>query len=544
LPVATLTGGRWAVWLAARWKYLPLAVAGVYVVVLVARLGSIFAAMAQNADVVVPAQLAMLMSAHSGVVYLGDSAWYSTLLFDLATRGLPFHRAVWEFAPLLASGVGVAAVAWSASRVAGRWAGMLTLSLLVCASAPLLTDMATLDDHTLTWFSDSLLIAGLVWILDPRRRVPRSRWVPAAVALGLLVSLNLASDPLLYFGGIIPVVVAATVARLRSPSARTNDGVRYALLTCAIALAGSIAVTHLMSEHQIRPAADGFTVGLASLATVSGNLGRWLHSIALLGGDGYSGANALLSHLFGVAAVLTLAAVLLIVEVILRELRATPTVAARTDGDAQAALARRTLREAFVVAWGSSALLVSAAFVLSTAPVGLTTSLYLVGVVIAAAALAPLLARNRRSVAAVVAAASVYTACGVISIADGQASQTSGVTQAQANTFLRLARAEHVHIGYAGYWDAAPLTWKTHSKLLVYPATTCGTVSICRFRLGSTAAWYSPRLAKRTFLITDGDQPYMTSAPRSLGRPLATFNIDNEYTFVVYNYDIATRVKP
>jgi hypothetical protein len=524
---------------APRLRYVPLAIAGVYVVVLVSQLNSILAAITQNADAVVPGQLAALMSAHSGVVVLGNSPWYSTLLFDLSTRWLPFYRLLWELAPLLASGICIAAVAWSVSRVAGRWAGALTLSLLICASAPLLTEMSTLNDHTLTWLSDGLLIAGLVWILDPRRQVPRSRWLPAAVALGLVVSLNLASDPLLYFGGIIPVIVAATVARIRSPSARTNDALGYALLTSAIAVAGSIEVARLMNSHLIIP--DGYAVGLAPLSAISGNLGLWLHSIALLGGDGYSGPNALLSAVFHVAALVAVAAVLLIVDVLLVELRPTAAVDESVDGDAQYARARRTMRGAFALAWGSSALCVSAAFVLSTAPGGLTTSRYLVGVVIAAAALAPLLARNRRSVAAVVVAASVYGACGVISIADGQASRGPGITQAQANTLLRLARAEHVHVGYAGYWDAAPVTWKTNFRLLVYPATTCYSAGICRFENGSESAWYSPHRGERTFLITDKDQSYMPSAPRSLGPPAATFHVGGEYTFNVYNYDIAAR---
>ena len=203
-----------AVW--ERWQYLPLAIAGVYLIVFLAQLSAIVSSIGQNADAVVPNQIAKLISAHSGTVVLGDSAWYSTLLFELSTRWLPFYRTLWDLAPFIATGISFAAIVWSSWRVAGRWAASITLSLLVCASAPLVTQLGALDNHVLTWLSDSLMIAGLVWVLQPVRSPRPSRWLPVAVLLGLFVGLNLGSDRLLYAGGIVPVLAAALVVWRRS----------------------------------------------------------------------------------------------------------------------------------------------------------------------------------------------------------------------------------------------------------------------------------------------------------------------------------------
>jgi hypothetical protein len=311
-------------------------------------------------------------------VWLGDSAWYSTLLFEITTRWVPFYRVLWELAPYIATAISFAAITWSVWRVAGRWAAAITLSLLVCAGAPLLTQFGMLDNHVLTWFSDSLLIAGLVWVLDPVRPVPRSRWLPAAIALGLLVALNLASDPLLYFGGIGPTLAGATIACRRSANTRALEGVRYALLTCTIAVVGSIIVVHLMTQHQIVPS-PGWTVGLAPGWEISQNATLWWQSLALLGGNAYSGGSTVLSLVHTAAAVLTVTAVAIIPCVVFVELRRGSTgKAANAERPPSVGSERPLGREAFVVAWGASGMLVSAAFVLSTAPVDLGTTRYLV----------------------------------------------------------------------------------------------------------------------------------------------------------------------
>ena len=83
--------------------------------------------------------------------------------------------------------------------------------------------LGELDDHLLTWFSASLLFAGLVRMLDEISPLPRKRHGVLAVCVGLFVALNLASDPLLYFAGIVLVTLAAVVVCRRFPSALREE---------------------------------------------------------------------------------------------------------------------------------------------------------------------------------------------------------------------------------------------------------------------------------------------------------------------------------
>jgi hypothetical protein len=528
---------------ARRWPYLPLAIACAYLVVLLVHLKAIIVSLAGDADVVVPHELAKLMSSHSGTIVLGDSPWYSTLLFERATRWLPFYRALWDLAPFVATAISFAAVAWSVWRVAGRWAAAITLSLLVCAGASLLVNYGALDNHIPTWMSDSLLIAGLVWVLHPGTPRRRWHWQVLAVVLGLLVALNLASDPLLYAGGIVPVLAGSLVAWRLTPSAATREGVFFALATSGVAVVGAVLVAHFMRENQIMSDPD-FLIRFAPVGALAGNVSLWWQSLVQLGGNFSSQSITLVPILYVCAAGLILIAVLFIPRIAQLELKSPRAPRAPADGLAPSDAATRTpARDAFVVAWATSALLVSAAFVLSSVPLGLTTTRYLVGVPIAAAALVPLLARRRETLALVVIAASVYCASGVLSIARGEASPPSAVPQLTVNEFVRLAGEQHVRHGYTGYWDASPITWNSRFRVLAYPAEVCA-AGICAFGLGYEASWYHADGATRSFLITDTAKPFMQSAPASLGPPAASFRVAPTYTFLVYDYDIATKMQP
>jgi hypothetical protein len=255
-----------------------------------------------------------------------------------------------------------------------------------------------------------------------------------------------------------------------------------------------------------------------------------VQTIAVLGGNFYSRSIGLVSIIYFCAAALTVTAVVLVARVAKLELRAVKATGATTADGSPEILTRTSARDAFVVAWGLSAVLVSAAFVLTSVPVGIATGRYLVGVLIAGAALIPLLAHRRASVGPVVAAASLYSFSGVISITRGEASPSSGVTQTQADAFARLVWRERVDHGYTDYWDAAPITWKTRFHVLAYPAEACGP-RICRFPEAYDSAWYPPRSGERTFIITDTARPEMHAAPASLGAPVASFRVGGSYTF-------------
>src|SRR6202011_1126912 len=86
-----------------------------------------------------------------------------------------------------------------------------------------------------------------------------------------------------------------------------------------------------------------------------------------------------------------------------------------------------TARLAFLVFWCSSALLLSAAFVVSALPVDIHADRYLVGLIYAAAAVIPVIAAGHsRSEAAVLAGTCIFALGGVISMAKGTVTRNTG----------------------------------------------------------------------------------------------------------------------
>src|SRR4029077_11963410 len=105
-----------------------------------------------NADVAAAPVIGQLYgeAPNSATVILGFLPWYTTLWFELATRHVPFHAALWEVAPWVASVAGIGAVAWATAKAAGRWAGALVAFVLVCAGPALLKIQFAFDYHGAT----------------------------------------------------------------------------------------------------------------------------------------------------------------------------------------------------------------------------------------------------------------------------------------------------------------------------------------------------------------------------------------------------------
>jgi hypothetical protein len=65
------------------------------------------------------------------VITLGNHSYYEAWWFERATFGLPGWRTIWEAAPFVVEGVGIALVAWCAWVVLGRLAAVLSAVALV-----------------------------------------------------------------------------------------------------------------------------------------------------------------------------------------------------------------------------------------------------------------------------------------------------------------------------------------------------------------------------------------------------------------------------
>jgi hypothetical protein len=521
-----------------RWAALPLA--GVYLILLATRLGSVITNVNLDADAVsapVIGQLFGAAPAHASVV-LGEFGWYSTLLFELATKWLPGHREIWVLAPLLMALAGAGLVAWSAWSVAGRFSASLSLTLLVCAAPATLRLELSLTQHAPDWFCCALLSAWLVLIVRYGALLRPLLLGLLTLAVGLIVGVNAASDPLLTVAGLIPFAAAVLIAGVVVRGSHSPRTLGAGLATLAFTGAFWGGTLALMSALGVSPEPGLHTSALAAPGKLVSNLGLWLHSVAVLGhGDFFGQDLRFATGLAVLCAGLSVGSLLLVPRLSFGLLRVS-VVGGRDEAAAS--------RAGFAVFWSASAVLLSAAFVVSATPVDIHADRYLVGVVYALAALIPMAAAARPPTRVIALVGTCLLAlAGVISMAKGEPAQNaSGFPSPQtAGAIARLAARQHARIGYAGYWDAAPVTWSTRFRVRVYPVSICDQGQhLCRFDLHYISSWYEPHGQTRSFLLADPSLALVPAPPPSLGRPAATYRV-GQITMYVYPYDLAAQIR-
>jgi hypothetical protein len=111
-----------------------------------------------------------------------------------------------------------------------------------------------------------------------------------------------------------------------------------------------------------------------------------------------------------------------------------------------------------------------------------------------------------------------------------------------AGRIAALAARHHLSFGYAGYWNAAPITWASNFRIQVYPVAVCDQgAHLCRFDLHFISSWYAPRRAAGSFLLTDAALANVPRPTPDLGRPTAVYPLGT-ITMYVYPYDLATKI--
>jgi hypothetical protein len=511
-----------------RWEWAPLIVAFAYLVVLVTRLRDLMAHNALNADnVSAPVIGELLHNAPGGrEVLLGNFPWYQQLWFEQATRWAPAHRQLWELFPFGAALIAIALAAWAAARVAGRDGALLTGVALFCASAPLITNFFQGTTHSPTSAQVALLAATTVW-LATRPELSRGALIGVVAIVGGLTAVGVASDQLLYAAGIVPFAVAAIVLW------------RIVSIRAAIAAAGVIAVGVIGglilkaimhgAGYRIHPL--GLRFADAEKLFPNGRLG--LESIAYLGNGDFWGQPLKARGAFA----LVCAAIVL---------TAAWAAARMVRGRARQRTVDDPARVVYVAFWVVCAIGTAAVFVLSTAPVDVLSSRYLVPAWFALCALVPLVALHWPIARPfVIAGVAVIGVASTIALARGDATDNltnwpDGALQGQLRKALQ---AEHLKVGYAGYWDAAPITWGTHQDLEVYPVYACNGPQLCRFYFHNISSWYTPRPKTRTYLIVDPAQPLVTAPDPGMGKPVETLTVGRLQVYV-YGYDVASKLGP
>ena len=557
--------------------WTPLVLAGTYLIVLAVQFGQIVAATYLDSDAASAPVIGELYGGsplHRDVV-LGQMGWFSTLMFELATRRLPLHRQIWEAAPYAMALASAALIAWCLWRVAGRWAATIGGVIVVCAAPHTLHLLFSLNDHSPTWFSLTLLAGLLVLAQHHAGDLGDLASVLVAVVVGAIVGANMASDTLLIVAGVLPTLLAAAGAYLLPMYSGTltnfsGDRVRarrralwLTLATLAVAAIADV-LTRLLMRHENVTIPTGIThTGLAGARAVTSNFHLWWQSIAVLGNGAFFGQalgfTSTLQLLCAGLSILTVA--VLVPRIAWRELNGAARAGRRGVPDEHGPDARereiageradasgvrdaRATRLAWCIFWGSSAMLLSIGFIVSSTPVDINSDRYLVGLVYAGAALVPLAAgRSALRRAAISIATSVFAFTGLLTLAQGGVAGNSGnfPSDSVSAQVARIARSEHLTVGYAGYWDAASITWATHLAVKVYPVGACG-AQLCPFYIHYISSWYTPRADMRTFLISDPTQPVAAPPVPALGRPSAIYRID-ELTMYVYPYDIAGRLQ-
>ena len=504
---------------------LPAGAALVYVFVLARRLPAVVDQLTWNADYVSVMTLAETIGSdgktgHAIIVQIGYF-W-----FDLAALPLPFHKVLWLYAPYAMALVALALLGWVASRLGGRFAAVLTVSLGLAASPLVLSTQAADSYHGTTWFGTALLAAFLCWLLTGRA----GRIATAAVTLvvGLLVGFATASDPLLAPTADAPFAAALLLVWL----VRRREVERCALMTGlgGLAAAGVVAAAIVLTDRLLGYTSS-FPRGLTHFVPAERVS---LHMQQLAGGlfevAGMPRGGSALGAVLGV---------LLIAGVVLA-----PTwLVVSVRGSMRAPLL------AVIAYWSASAVFLAAAFVFSDVPSDFVenSARYLVSMFFVAVAMVPVwAAQDPRRLAAIAVPASVFILGNAVSVEqDASARWFENSFSVQLPNVISFLEAQGLTRGYAAYDEASPMTLKSDFHILVRPVTEqfasdddrCAQ-PICPYAYNSVSDWYRGSPGP-SFILLDPEMARLGQPPPDALDPAVNVLHVGRFAIYVYSDDVA-----
>lgn len=514
------------------WIWLLIGVAALYLAIVARYFTTLLTNTEINADASSAQVIAELYGHNSGTVYLGNIAWYSTLLFEWATGWLPAHHQIWDVGPYGIALCSIAVMGWTAWRVGGRGAACVTAVLLLCASPTMLGQMLWLNNHMTSYYALALLAAYLVFLESHAASLSKPALSLGALVVGVLVGVNMASDFLLVLVGPTSLMLAVIVAWRLAPSAVSARALAWSIVAVAVMSVTTVVTLAAMHSAQIYQAP--FKLAFATTESIVANFRDWWESVAVLGNGSFFGAAlSISSALSAICAGLTVLSVVLIPRFAWKSLERWRKEREQVDPKLSA----------YVVFWAMSCTLLSLAFIFSSAPEALDTTRYLNGVVFAAAAIVPLwMARGSLTRIAIVAGTFVYCLTSINGVLrSGMIDEpTKGPTPEVARQVAEAAESMHATQGYAVYWAAAPLTWFSHSRVRAYPFFGCGTNEMCPPGVNLMASWYELPPRERTFLISEAELRF---PPRpEFGPPIAIYHFGT-ITMTVFEHNIGQYIK-
>lgn len=505
----------------------------------VARIPTLLAAVYRFSDAPELSFISQGLATGHGPQLLPTQTSIGVIWFDELLQWVPFRAGVGYWTgPVLALVMG-ALIVRTAHLVLGRRGALWTCAMLIVLPPVVLWVLLFPDNHITTYVAAALL--GWHVVLDLRDR--RSLW--RSVGVGGVVGVCVVTDPQLLAFGLVPYVATIAVLR-RRVTARQARSSLYTVGAAVVAIGLSYAVMHAqgISTVSILPGSGGasglmhgFGLALQMLGWTIG--GGWY-------GDAISAVavGLCIAGTFGVAALVAIGR---------RERPNAKPSPARAD----------TPLAGYALYWGLALACLLGAFVFlgyggGGAP---TQGHYLVGCYFAAAALLPALAMrvgpslaksgSHAGVASLIATAvfTLFALNTTVSTATFDASQYYDRLQVPASGDPLPTLLQHgLSRGYAGYWEAYDLSWRSGGAVSVWPllggahACTGGTASLCPYAFAPKGE-YAPT-AGRTFIITPWTgESCGRSAPSAaiFGPPEAVYN-RGPYTISVYGYDVGSRL--
>lgn len=498
---------------------LPLILAAGYVAVLIVRFPQLISGLSMDGDVASAFVLTDAIShGHTGAVVMGTQGAWASLGYGLLTHGLPFHRVIWEISPALLSLLAAAVVGRTVARVGGRSAGWLTVALIVAASPIGLANLLAPWEHNSTMLGTALLGAFLVWLHSSPHRRPVV--ASCAVALSIAIGVFLASDALLWADGLAPFLIAPVLLALRTRDARRLNPV--------ISVAAGSAVVAMVTSAVMRSLRFSTTAPPLHLDLSQTPLHvQWFFDGLLRMGNGLtlSPASAVPTVVSDAAAVVTICALAAMT-------RLAASCIAAPEGGAERA------RSMHVTFWFSALACAGVSYV-GTALV--PSDRYFLVAIPAVAATVPLLLDRRRAGRVVALGATVFITASIVALAGGESRYANprAFTAAQAGRLKALVRAQHLGIGYAGYWEAAPLAWYSAGRLRVYPISDVSGHAQ-PMDIAHVAAWYRPRPNMPSYvLLAPSDTLLSARVPPGFPMPAREYRIDR-FTLLAYPDDVAS----
>lgn len=524
---------------------LPLAIAAAYLVVFIVQLPHNVVSLSWDSDYASAYTLpeTLVKTGTGGNMVMASSGQWVSLWFGLLTASLPLHRQLWDIAPTLLFLGSALLVGWSVSQLAGRRAGALAVLISGVASPLALVFFMGAFAHNSVYPCTALLGAYLIWLNRIRER---RRLVSVVVPplLGVAIGACLASDALLAAAALVPLGITAVLAGLRRER-RSRLVAASALVTLVVAIpVGKLTTSVMRSLGYATLELPAKIVPLSELPERATLLFRGLKALfnGYLGGSAWPGT---LHAELGVASAIVMSAALLTLVVV------GAVTAARFVWSGLRANAAQTpaqlARSLHVIYWVSSAAATCGAFWIAGETGGGTNvhESYYATTIFAVAAVVPLLLGGRSPIRRLIpAGASIFFVASLVGLTSNYMEQYAWVAHAEP-AVAKIARANHVTVGYGGYLVGSSMTWNSHGELQVRPLMECANpqgTNLCPFYMAAVPSWYVPA-ERHTFLLVGGEETWVRGLPAGLGSPLAAYAIGTMRMYI-YPYDIATRLGP